>query len=192
MEGLEPVWSKWASPLYTLVTSVILHRPFRTRNTVRKHTHKPLPDDISGFWTQMRAGQHTKSQELPCSQGECALACLHFCCRCMPGVLRAHCLAATYRLLTICHRCFRLLLHGGMQAVFLRFRLPVAAIFSYMCWVLIAILIPVGWPLSLLLDFVLREKGSHAGSGVFYSRAGLCELIDIHGRYNKGLRAHRS
>ena len=62
------------------------------------------------------------------------------------------------------------------QAICTRFGLAIGAVTSPLVWVLIVIFIPVGYPVSKVLDCVLGHD-----SGTFYRRAQLKELVGLHG-----------
>jgi len=61
------------------------------------------------------------------------------------------------------------------QAVCTRYGLAIGAYLSPLVWVLIILFFPIGYPLSKLLDCLLGH-----GSGTFYRRAELKELVGIH------------
>merc|ERR1712137_304885 len=62
------------------------------------------------------------------------------------------------------------------QAICTRFGLAIGAVTSPLVWVLIVIFIPVGYPVSKVLDCVLGHD-----SGTFYRRAQLKEMVGPHG-----------
>eukprot|EP01113_Clastostelium_recurvatum_P035190 TRINITY_DN486_c0_g1_i2.p1 TRINITY_DN486_c0_g1~~TRINITY_DN486_c0_g1_i2.p1 ORF type:complete len:554 (+),score=134.04 TRINITY_DN486_c0_g1_i2:68-1729(+) len=61
------------------------------------------------------------------------------------------------------------------QAICTRYGLQIGASLSWVVWFLIALLFPLGWPISKLLDAILGKE-----HGTFFRRAELKELVHIH------------
>jgi len=62
------------------------------------------------------------------------------------------------------------------QAICSRYGLAIGANLAWLVWCLIAILFPVAWPISLLLDFLLGGE-----KATFFRRSQLKELVSLHG-----------
>ncbi|ELR17952.1 uncharacterized protein ACA1_208300 [Acanthamoeba castellanii str. Neff] len=62
------------------------------------------------------------------------------------------------------------------QAICTRYGLAIGANLAWLVWIIIILLFPISWPISLLLDFLLGGE-----QGTFFRRAQLKELVSLHG-----------